>query len=65
MSNITKESLGHVLLIGLNRVAKRNAFDPPMFHDLARAYGEYDARLTELVEQILPFASVRAGMVIR
>jgi enoyl-CoA hydratase len=43
MSNITKESLGNVLLIGLNRVAKRNAFDPPMFHDLARAYGEYDA----------------------
>lgn len=43
MSNITKETLGHVLLIGLNRVAKRNAFDPPMFHDLARVYGEYEA----------------------
>jgi enoyl-CoA hydratase len=43
MSNITKERRGHLLLIGLNRVAKRNAFDPPMFHDLARAYGEYEA----------------------
>jgi enoyl-CoA hydratase len=43
MSNITTERLGHVLLIGLNRVAKRNAFDPPMFHDLARAYGSYEA----------------------
>lgn len=42
MSDITTERLGHVLLIGLNRVAKRNAFDPPMFHDLARAYGGYE-----------------------
>jgi enoyl-CoA hydratase len=32
-----------VLLIGLNRVEKRNAFDPPMFYDLARAYGAYEA----------------------
>lgn len=43
MSNITLERRGHVLLIGLNRVAKRNAFDPPMFHDLSRAYGSYEA----------------------
>lgn len=43
MSNITQERRGHVLLIGLNRVDKRNAFDPPMFHDLARAYGAYGA----------------------
>jgi enoyl-CoA hydratase/carnithine racemase len=43
MSNITTERRGHVLLIGLNRVAKRNAFDPPMFRDLARAYGTYEA----------------------
>jgi enoyl-CoA hydratase len=43
MSNITQERLGHVLLIGFNRVNKRNAFDPPMFHDLARAYGSYEA----------------------
>ena len=43
MSNITTERRGHVFLIGLNRVAKRNAFDPSMFHDLARAYGSYEA----------------------
>jgi enoyl-CoA hydratase len=43
MSNITTERRGHVFLIGLDRVAKRNAFDPPMFHDLARAYGAYEA----------------------
>jgi enoyl-CoA hydratase len=43
LSNITTERAGRVLLIGLNRVAKRNAFDPPMFHDLARAYGWYEA----------------------
>jgi len=43
MSHITLERRGRILLIGLNRVAKRNAFDPPMFHDLARAYGSYDS----------------------
>ena len=43
MSNITEERSGHVFLVGLNRVEKRNAFDPPMFHDLARAYGTYEA----------------------
>jgi enoyl-CoA hydratase len=43
MSSITTEKAGHVFLIGLNRVSKRNAFDPPMFYDLARAYGEYEA----------------------
>jgi enoyl-CoA hydratase/carnithine racemase len=43
MSNITIERRGHVLMLGLNRVAKRNAFDPPMFHELAGAYGAYEA----------------------
>jgi enoyl-CoA hydratase len=43
MTNITEELRGHVLLIGLNRVAKRNAFDPTMFRELARAYGAYEA----------------------
>ena len=28
--------------MGLNRVAKRNAFDPAMFFELAEAYGELD-----------------------
>ena len=39
---ITRERRGHVFLIGLNRTAKRNAFDPELFHDLARAYYEYE-----------------------
>jgi enoyl-CoA hydratase len=43
MSDITIERRGRLLLIGLNRVAKRNAFDPPMFHDLARAYGAIES----------------------
>jgi enoyl-CoA hydratase/carnithine racemase len=42
MSNLTIERRGHLFLIGLNRVAKRNAFDPVMFHELAAALGEYD-----------------------
>ena len=39
---ITTERRGRLLLIGLNRPAKRNAFDPPMFHALARALGEFE-----------------------
>jgi enoyl-CoA hydratase len=39
---ITSERRGRVLLMGLNRVAKRNAFDPAMFHELARALGAFD-----------------------
>jgi enoyl-CoA hydratase/carnithine racemase len=39
---ITVERRAHVVLIGLNRVAKRNAFDPPMFHELAAAFGAYE-----------------------
>lgn len=42
VSSITTERRGHAFLIGLNRTAKRNAFDPPMFHALARALGELD-----------------------
>ena len=36
---VTVERDGHVLLMGLNRPAKRNAFDTAMLADLARAYG--------------------------
>ena len=34
---ITTEKRGHILLMGLNRPHKRNAFDVEMFHQLARA----------------------------
>ena len=34
---------GHVMLIGLDRPNKYNAFDVKMFHDLAAAFGEFEA----------------------
>jgi enoyl-CoA hydratase/carnithine racemase len=37
---ITVETQGHILLIGLNRVEKRNAFDLDMYCKLGAAYGE-------------------------
>ena len=39
---VSLERRGHVLLIGLDRAAKRNAFDLPLWHGLCRAYGELD-----------------------
>ena len=39
---VTTEQHGHVLLIGLDRVAKRNAFDKAMLKALGQAYGELD-----------------------
>jgi enoyl-CoA hydratase len=37
---VTTERRGHVLLIGLDRAKKRNAFDIPMYQALGRAYLE-------------------------
>ena len=37
-SKISVEQHGHILLIGLNRPAKRNAFDIQMLGELAAAY---------------------------
>ena len=39
---VTTERRDHVLLMGLDRAAKRNAFDLEMFASLARAYAELD-----------------------
>jgi enoyl-CoA hydratase/carnithine racemase len=39
---ITVETRGGVTLIGLNRAAKRNAFDLQMYTELAQAYGGYE-----------------------
>jgi len=39
---ITRERHGNVFLIGVNRVAKRNAFDLAMLDELAQAYGEME-----------------------
>jgi len=38
--SVTVEKRGHVLLIGLDRTKKMNAFDKKMYRDLAAAYGE-------------------------
>lgn len=39
---IQLERRGHVLTMGIDRVAKRNAFDLALWSDLCRAYGELD-----------------------
>ncbi len=39
---VTTEKRGHVLLIGLDRAAKRNAFDKAMLNALGLAYGELE-----------------------
>jgi enoyl-CoA hydratase/carnithine racemase len=39
---VSTEQQGHILLIGLDRVAKRNAFDRAMLNALALAYAELE-----------------------
>ncbi|WP_297839663.1 enoyl-CoA hydratase-related protein, partial [Pseudomonas sp.] len=39
---VSREQRGHVLLIGLDRVAKRNAFDVDLLNQLSLAYGEFE-----------------------
>lgn len=39
---ITTERRGHLLLMGVDRVPKRNAFTVAMYQELAQAYGELD-----------------------
>ncbi len=39
---VSRERRGNVLLIGLDRPAKRNAFDLPLWNALCAAYGELD-----------------------
>ncbi len=41
-SRISIEQRGHILLIGLNRPAKRNAFDNQMLAELASAYAQLE-----------------------
>jgi enoyl-CoA hydratase/carnithine racemase len=42
-TRITRERRGHLLLIGLNRPEKRNAFDLEMLHAFAQAFTDGDA----------------------
>jgi enoyl-CoA hydratase/carnithine racemase len=39
---VSCEKRGHIMRIGLDRAAKRNAFDLDMLNDLCLAYGEYE-----------------------
>lgn len=41
-SSVSREQRGHILLIGLDRVAKRNAFDLDLLDELSLAYGEFE-----------------------
>jgi len=42
-SRVSRELRGHLFLIGLDRVAKRNAFDLELLNQLSLAYGEFEA----------------------
>ena len=42
IGTVRRERRGHVLMMGLDRAAKRNAFDLPLWDDLCRAYGELE-----------------------
>src|SRR5512134_985081 len=39
---VSLERKGHVLMIGIDRVAKRNAFDLPLWDALCKGYGELE-----------------------
>lgn len=39
---VSREIRGHIMLIGLDRATKRNAFDSHMIHDLSLALTEYE-----------------------
>jgi len=46
---VSREQRGHVMLIGLDRVAKRNAFDLDLLNELSLAYGEFERNDTARV----------------
>lgn len=39
---VSREKRGHIMLIGLDRANKRNAFDMSMLDDICLAYGEFE-----------------------
>lgn len=43
MDTITVDVNGHVMAVGLNRVEKRNAFDPPMYGALGQALAQLES----------------------
>ena len=45
VGKVSREIRGHLLLIGLDRATKRNAFDSHLIHDLSQALTEYEDRI--------------------
>ncbi|MCX5742384.1 MAG: crotonase/enoyl-CoA hydratase family protein [Proteobacteria bacterium] len=43
IGTVSTERRGHVFVVGLDRAAKRNAFDLPLWDALCRAWGELDS----------------------
>ncbi|UVE16203.1 crotonase/enoyl-CoA hydratase family protein [Pseudomonas sp. LS44] len=41
-SRVSREKQGHIMLIGIDRSAKRNAFDLDLLNDFCLAYGEFE-----------------------
>ncbi|MBP8204087.1 MAG: enoyl-CoA hydratase, partial [Pseudomonas sp.] len=39
---VSREKRGQIMMIGLDRASKRNAFDLPLLDDMCRAYGEFE-----------------------
>jgi 1,4-dihydroxy-2-naphthoyl-CoA synthase len=56
-SRVSRELRGHVLMIGLDRVAKRNAFDLDLLNELSLAYGEFEADTEARVAVVFGMAS--------
>ncbi|MCH7336356.1 crotonase/enoyl-CoA hydratase family protein [Acinetobacter sp. NIPH 2699] len=42
LGKVSREIIGHIILIGLDRAAKRNAFDSHLISDLSQALTEYE-----------------------
>ena len=63
---VSRARHGHVHLIGLDRAAKRNAFDLDLLNDLALAYGEFeadsDARVAVVFGHGEHFTATRASL---
>lgn len=59
LDTVSLQRDGHVLLIGLNRPHKRNAFDRAMLADLSRAYGVLESASQDAAEGVQSFVERR------
>ena len=49
---VSREKRGQIMLIGLDRASKRNAFDLDLLNDLCLAYGDFERDVEPLVRSI-------------